>query len=73
MQGACVMCTAPPFHLQGEGKTALHRAAMAEKLEVVKALVAAGCSLDVRDVSVCCMCVCVCVSVCVCVCVCIYV
>jgi hypothetical protein len=72
MQGACVMCTAPPFHLQGKDQTALHCAAHCGHAEVVKALVAGGCSLDVLDVSVCCMCVCVCVCVCMCVCVCVY-
>jgi hypothetical protein len=58
MQGACVMCTAPPLHLQRDGKTALHWAASYNHLELAKALVAGGCSLDVQDVSVCCMCVC---------------
>jgi hypothetical protein len=71
MQGVCVVCTASPLHLQGDGKTALHQAAGRGDVEVVKALVAGGCSLDVLDVSVCFMCVCVCVNVCVCVCVCV--
>ena len=59
MQGACVICTAPPLHLQGNGQTALHKAAEDGHLEMVKALVAGGCSLDVPHVCVC-VCVCVC-------------
>jgi hypothetical protein len=69
MQGACVICTAPPLHLQGGGKTALHKAAEDGHLEMVKALVAGGCSLDVKYVSVFCMCVCVCVCLCVTICI----